>query len=835
MNVSSYDLRISGKGFGCCTSIRHKLALVIISLTAVTLLLSGVLIVYSKTLAFRKQVAKDLLSIAGVVANNSQAAVAFSDQEDALLVLGSLAGSPAVVYAHVEDAAGSILAAYRTAAFAGEPLLSKATSHVLHKGGWFTLRLPIMLKGAQIGSVFVQADSRDVNRFRQQTVFVVSLSLLVVLLMAMGLSYGVQKIIADPIERLTDRVREVCATKDYSLRAPDMGGDEIGVLAHVFNDMLYELELRDTKLQERENRLRRIADELSGKEHELQRAEGQLQKLGSAVEQSASTVVITDLAGRIEYTNPAFEAHSGYTREEALGQNPRILKSGETPGHVYEELWQTIICGGEWHGELHNKRKDGTLFWESARISPIRDAAGRITHFLAIKEDITGRKHAEQQLLEANRELAVATEKANAWAKQAEKANMAKSEFLANMSHEIRTPMNGVIGMIELLLDTPLDDTQRRFAQTVKSSAQALLTVINDILDFSKIEARKLVLESIDFRMHDLLEDVCMIMRSKADQKGVAFAYHADATVPEVISGDPVRLRQILVNLIGNAVKFTEAGTVRLQVGYRKSTGHLRIAVSDTGIGIPRDRRDLLFKQFSQVDSSVTRKHGGTGLGLAISKQLVEMMGGRIRVYSRTGQGSTFWFRVPVKIVSTLSGMKTTETDTRFLLNMFAERNVQLLLAEDDSTNQAVALAILRKLGLSRVDVAASGMQALEAISARHYDLILMDVQMPEMDGLEATRRIRQQTAGYRQQTTDSRLQTADYRLQTADYRLENEDSSDAGSLASAVSRVPIIAMTAHAMQGDREKCLEAGMDDYISKPIEVKKLADALMRYLPR
>jgi two-component system sensor histidine kinase/response regulator len=529
-------------------------------------------------------------------------------------------------------------------------------------------------------------------------------------------------------------------------------------------------------------------------------SEEQLRKLSLAVEQSPECIVITDIHANIEYVNEAFLRVTGYSRDEIIGQNSRILQSGLTPKESYVELWEALAHGRPWHGEFHNRRKDGSEFVEFAIVAPIRQPDGRITHYVAIKEDITEKKQIASEL-EAHRyhleELVASrtTELSEARA-QADAANAAKSQFLANMSHEIRTPMNAIVGLTHLLRQSKLTTQQLERLRKIDTAAFHLLAIINDILDLSKIEAGRMQLEKTDFSLNEVLEHTRTLIAESAEKKGLQVEIERDS-VPMWLGGDPTRVRQGLLNFAGNAVKFTEHGKITLRARLENEDENfltIRFEVQDTGIGIAPDKAARLFTAFEQADASTTRKYGGTGLGLAITRRLARMMGGDAGVSSQPGVGSTFWFTARLQ-----RGQDATYMAAEAAVDAAAEltrsrAGSRILLAEDNEINQEVATEILRAVGLS-IEIANDGREAVDMAATQEYDLILMDMQMPRLDGIAATREIR--------------------------------------ALPHWQNR-PILAMTANAFSEDRQRCLEAGMNDFVPKPVDPDDLYRMLLKWLP-
>ncbi len=509
------------------------------------------------------------------------------------------------------------------------------------------------------------------------------------------------------------------------------------------------------------------------RKHSSSALEGQLNFLQQLIDAIPSPIFYKNTKGVYLGCNRAFESFIGLAKDKLMGKTVHELFPKDL-ADIYQSADNSLFRSpGVQIYEASAVHADGTrrdvIFNKAAYF----DTKGRLAGLVGVILDITERKKSEDELLRAK--------------DAAEAATKAKSEFLANMSHEIRTPMNAVIGLTGLLLSTNLDSDQRDSIEIIQSSGEALLAIIDDILDFSKIERGKVDLEHRPFDLRECVEGSLDLVAVKAAAKGLRLTSRVDVNVPEKLMGDSIRLRQVLANLLSNAVKFTEKGEIEVTVNARG--GEVHFAVRDTGIGIPGDRMDRLFQSFSQVDMSMTRKYGGTGLGLAISKRLVELMGGRIWAKSNPGVGSVFHFTV---LADLAPSDKLPMAGKPQLLPQSAHLSgsLRLLLAEDNIVNQKVALRMLRQIGY-RADVASNGLEVLKALERQQYDVVLMDVQMPEMDGLEAAKAIRQQWPG---------------------------------------NGPRIIAITAYASKGDRETCLNAGMDDYISKPINLEELRSKLL-----
>jgi PAS domain S-box-containing protein len=502
-----------------------------------------------------------------------------------------------------------------------------------------------------------------------------------------------------------------------------------------------------------------------------------------------SIVAITDQKGIIKHANDNFCDISKYTRKELIGQDHRIINSGHHTKEFIQDLWSTISNGKIWRGELKNKAKDGSIYWVTTTIVPFLNEHGKPYQYVAVRTDITDQKRIASELTEAKLFAELATEFAEEAKSNAEKATriaedamQAKQQFLSNMSHEIRTPMNAIIGFTKVVLKTDLSEKQKEYISAIKVSGDALIVLINDILDLAKVDAGKLSFEKSPFNMSASISSMLQLFETKIQEKNLEFVKMYDDTIPEVLVGDPVRLHQIILNLVSNALKFTSQGKISVMVrlvNEDKESVTIEFAVSDTGIGIEEKEIETIFENFQQATTSTARLYGGTGLGLAIVKQLVEAQGGTISVISKIGQGSTFGFRLGFLKTNDIA-----ELDSGILELDSEIKNIKVLVVEDIALNQLLMKTLLDDFGFER-DIASNGKIAIEKLKNKSYDIILMDLHMPEMNGIEATEYIRN----------------------------------------TLNSKIPIIALTADVTTIDLEKCKAVGMNDYIAKPVDEKLL----------
>ncbi|HEX2440740.1 MAG TPA: ATP-binding protein [Methylomirabilota bacterium] len=645
---------------------------------------------------------------------------------------------------------------------------------------WFRSLLPIprpvhrhtitvapMIYGTLVVEASATSVENDVWEQSRETVLMAT-ALLVILIVLIGgiLTRGLR-----PIRTLAERAARL-GRGDLSARMPDTSLAEIKPTIAAFNSMAASLEqsLAEVRAKEATNR-----------------------RLAAIVAQSEEAIFTVGLDERITSWNLGAANLFGWTPEVALG---RELGTLFAPDAGTRERQVARLLATRPPDRVETTALPGSTPPVPVVVScsPLAgDDGAQIGHIVMVR-DITARKRAEQEMQQAR--------------ERAEAGSRAKSEFLATMSHELRTPLNGILGMADLLGGTSLSDDQRESVDIIQSSGEALLQVINDVLDLSRIEAGHVEVETIEFDLRQVVNDSLRGFTAQAQRRQVTIGASIAAGVPERVMGDPTRLRQVLVNLVGNAVKFTERGSVTVEMECSAGSNgaaslEIQACVRDTGIGIPSDKLSMIFESFTQVDSSMTRRYGGTGLGLAITSRLVALMGGRVWVESELGRGSAFHFTL--RVGQAAAAPKAPAPAARAVS---PGRNLRVLVAEDNLVNQQVARRLLEKLG-HRVAVVSSGKAALEALHAEAFDLVFMDVEMPGMDGLEATRELR---------TIEAEV-------------LAGRQTPEAGSSYAIGRRIPIIALTAHAMTMHQEQCLAAGMDDYVSKPVNPTTLAAAIAR----
>ncbi len=892
-------------------SIRHKLQGIVMITCVVALFISVAVLTFYERATFIREKSEDLAASAKMVGTNSTAALAFRDPASAAEILAALYAKQHVTQACIYDRDGKVFATYSRNPAQGFAPPAVQGDQTMVSGRQMALFQHIVLGGETIGTIYIQADQGDLNQRIGSFLEIAVLVLLASLAVAYLLSSRLQKVISGPIRKLAETASSVSAREDYSIRATKSSDDEIGFLFDQFNRMLDRIQQRDSALQHAHDDLENmVANRTSF--------------LNALIENSPLPIMVLDAGRLVQLCNPAFKELFQYGQDELVG---RPIVNTLVPAELLTELndiFKRCFSGETVNIVTRRLRKDRSVVDVEMYVVRLH-VRGEPAGTLHIYQDIAIRKRAEQSMQLAK--------------EAAEASSQAKSDFLANMSHEIRTPMNGIIGMTELTLDTELTQEQREYLGMVKSSAASLLSLLNDILDFSKIEAGKLDVEAIDFNLRDMLDDLLTLLSLSAHRKGLELACNVLPGVPDGLIGDPTRLRQILVNLIANAVKFTVQGEVIVRVDVEEQSGNepgvlLHFSVSDTGLGIPAEKQGTIFEAFTQADTSMTRKYGGTGLGLAISSRLVARMGGRMWVESEFGKGSTFHFNVrlasqtsfarPVRVTGDMLRdlpvliVDDNATNRRILEGMLhawhmiptaaedgasalvlmeaakaegqtfalvlldaqmpgidgfevaakikhdprlanaviimltsagqrgdaarcrelgingylskpirrselleavklvlgpqslgatpgplvtvhslreSEGQLKILLAEDNRVNQVLATRLLTKRG-HRVLLAETGKQAVDMSQREPFDVILMDVQMPELSGLEATMAIRQR----------EKLQGG---------------------------HTPIIAMTAHAMVGDKQRCLDAGMDAYLSKPLEVNDLFAMIDRFM--
>lgn len=539
-----------------------------------------------------------------------------------------------------------------------------------------------------------------------------------------------------------------------------------------------------------------------------QKKEAELAELAMVATESYNAVTITNNEGKIVWVNQGFTKLFGYTLEDVKGTYGEILRRGQSTGLSPDsEFYATILKEKKpLSYESKNYAKDGNEYWVLTSLTPVINERGEVEKIISIDSDITKQKKAEQELIIANKisEHSLykgnkALEELNKAKHQLEESLKVKEQFLANMSHEIRTPMNAIIGFTGLLLKSDISAENRQYLSAIKTSGENLLVIINDILDFTKLESGKINFENIRFGLHNLVSLVIELMLPKAIEKGNKLSLKIEKGIPNYIVGDPTRLNQILINLVGNAIKFTDKGEVKVSISVVSENNEyiqLKFSVSDTGIGIPEESLPRIFESFTQAANDTTRKYGGTGLGLTITKQLVEQQGGKVGVTSKLNEGSVFFFSLVFE-KSSLQETNNVSNDHDQERESFPLKDVRVLLVEDNSFNQILATKILDNWKCC-VEVAANGRIAVEKVAEGAFDLILMDIQLPEMDGYEATQCIRNQ-------------------------------------MGPPKCNIPIVAMTAHAFSDEKSKCLKAGMNDYISKPFDEDLLYTKILKALKK
>jgi two-component system sensor histidine kinase/response regulator len=772
------------------TSIGQKIRGIILVTCGVSILMACTALAGYDVLSFRTALVGDLTSAAGIAGSNSTAALMFSDAQSARDTLSSLRALPQVVEACIYAHDGTVFAKY--ARHGADPNFTppaRGPAGTVFTSHEVILFQPIQLSGEEIGTIYVKSDLSELYGRAERFGVIFLIVILASFVTAYLLASRLQRVISEPILELARTASAVSLGKDYSLRATKGSEDEIGFLADRFNEMLGHIETRDSALQSAhvelearvDERTRELQNEVAERKQTLRELTERKSFLNSVIANSPVGMIVTSDGGIVNMCNPAFEKLFRLRQEDIFGHSLVDLITNKDSREELEINQNTVEQGHATHVLGRRLRSDGTLIDVEISAVPIF-TEGALTGALAIYQDITDRKRAEESLLGAK--------------EAAEAGSRAKSEFLANMSHEIRTPMNGIIGMTELALETNLNAEQREYLGMVKTSADSLLTLINDILDFSKIEAGKLEIEKIDFDFKQSIGETLKALAQRAHMKNLELAWRIGPEVPEHLIGDMGRLRQVLVNLVGNAVKFTERGEVAVDVERQaedESGVLLHFRVRDTGIGIPKEKHEMIFEAFTQADSTSTRNYGGTGLGLAITSRLVGLIGGKLWVESEPGKGSTFHFTAHFGLAAD-DGQMREAPDPEVLSGM------RVLVVDDNETNRTILVEMLSAWG-AQPSAVSGGRAALEALAGAHKQdlpmrLVITDMQMPEMDGCDLSREIRR--------------------------------NPDFGG-------VPIVLLSSSARHGEATRCRELAIASYLTKPVQPSELLAALLGAVPQ